>query len=76
MGGSYCDIFSVIVDIADHLEWLVGEWGPCLAVDIELSEVGAGTMDRNVTCVLTSHQGFQVTNGLSLTIVTVIRHLK
>ncbi|XP_054260593.1 thrombospondin type-1 domain-containing protein 7A-like [Macrosteles quadrilineatus] len=43
----------------DHLEWRVADWGPCLPGDSELSKMGAGSMERNVTCVLTSHEGFQ-----------------
>lgn len=45
---------------SDHLEWRVADWGPCLPGDSELSKMGAGSMERNVTCVLTSHEGFQV----------------
>ncbi|KAF6210950.1 hypothetical protein GE061_014063 [Apolygus lucorum] len=36
----------------DHLEWRVGEWGPCLTSD---NDVSGGVMERNVTCILTSH---------------------
>lgn len=56
--------YEMCLYVVDHLEWWVGDWGPCLVADTEMSQMGAGSMDRNVTCVLTSHDSFQVTTSL------------
>ncbi|XP_024081370.1 thrombospondin type-1 domain-containing protein 7A-like isoform X2 [Cimex lectularius] len=39
----------------DHLEWRMGEWGPCSTSDNEVGGTETGIMKRNVTCILTSH---------------------
>ncbi|KAL1139411.1 hypothetical protein AAG570_006395 [Ranatra chinensis] len=44
----------------DHLEWRVGDWGPCFMTDNDEDSTGIGLMERNVTCVLTSHDPIQV----------------
>ncbi|XP_073989358.1 thrombospondin type-1 domain-containing protein 7A-like isoform X3 [Rhodnius prolixus] len=44
----------------EHLEWKVGEWGPCLTTDNEVSNSNAGIMERNVSCILTSHDHIQM----------------
>ncbi|CAH1396828.1 unnamed protein product [Nezara viridula] len=48
----------------DHLEWKTGEWGPCTVPGSTAEELSSsseelverrGTMERNISCVLTSH---------------------
>ena len=50
----------------DDLEWLVGEWGPCLVAENQILEYGTGLMQRNVTCSLSARTHFNVSIDTAL----------